>query len=112
MGYVENWKHPKAPATVEASPRLIIPTSKHSYLARDTRTALTEEQKKYSKSKVGKVRIFNPQAVQQTARPVFIVEGEIDAMSICEVGGEALGMGSKGNVRQLVTLLENKKRTD
>ena len=36
LGYVESWTHPKAP-TAPPSPRLIIPTSKHSYLARDTR---------------------------------------------------------------------------
>ena len=47
IGYVESWTHPKAPQA-PASPRLIIPTSKHSYLARDTRAELTEEQRKYS----------------------------------------------------------------
>lgn len=107
IGYVESWKHPKAPK-MEASPRLIIPTSKHSYLARYAGQGdyINFRGQVENKSKVGKVRIFNPQAVQQTAQPVFIVEGEIDAMSIIEVGGEALGMGSKWNVRQLTALLE------
>ena len=50
LGYVEKWKHPKAPAGVPYSPRLIIPTGPHSYLARDTRDNLSEEQKKYSNS--------------------------------------------------------------
>lgn len=108
IGFVESWTHPKAPQA-PASPRLIIPTSKHSYLARDTRAELTEEQKKYSKSKVGKVRIFNADALEQTSQPVFIVEGEIDAMSICEVGGEAVGIGSISYVKKLLALLEKKK---
>lgn len=108
IGYVESWRHPKAPKMV-ASPRLIIPTSKHSYLARYAGEGdfINFRGKVENKSKVGKVRIFNPQAVQQSVQPIFIVEGEIDAMSIYEVGGEALGMGSKGNVRQLVALLES-----
>lgn len=108
IGYVESWTHPKAPQA-PASPRLIIPTSKHSYLARDTRAELTEEQRKYSKSKVGKVRIFNAKALEQTAQPVFVVEGEIDAMSVCEVGGEALGIGSISYVKKLLALLEKQK---
>ncbi|MGZ1011772.1 DnaB-like helicase C-terminal domain-containing protein, partial [Streptococcus thermophilus] len=37
IGYVENWKHPNAPENVPTSPRLIIPVTKTSYLARDTR---------------------------------------------------------------------------
>ena len=88
---------------------LIIPTSRHSYLARDTRAELTEEQKKYSKSKVGTVHIFNAKALQRASKPIFIVEGELDALSIIEVGGEAVGLGSLGNVNKLLQLLENEK---
>ena len=108
IGYVESWKHPKAPQA-PASPRLIIPTSKHSYLARDTRAELTEDQKRYSKSKVGKVRIFNSKSLAAATQPIFIVEGEIDAMSIIEVGGEAIGLGSLGNVSRLLTMLEQSR---
>ena len=108
IGYVESWKHPKAPQA-PASPRLIIPTSKHSYLARDTRAELTEDQKRYSKSKVGKVRIFNSKSLAAATQPIFIVEGEIDAMSIVEVGGEAIGLGSLGNVSRLLTMLEQSR---
>ena len=108
IGYVESWKHPKA-KQAPASPRLIIPTSKHSYLARDTREQLTDAQKQYSKSKVGKVRVFNSKSIATAAQPVFIVEGEIDAMSIVEVGGEAIGLGSLGNVGKLLNMLEQIK---
>ena len=108
LGYVENWRHPKAP-TAPASPRLIIPTSKYSYLARDTRTQLTEEQRTYSKSKVGKVKIFNSSALQTADKPIFITEGELDALSIMEVGGEAVALGSAANGRVLLKLLETQK---
>ena len=108
LGYVARWTHPKAP-NAPASPRLIIPTSKHSYLARDTREELTEEQKRYSKSKVGAVRMFNAKALQTATKPIFIVEGELDALSIIEVGGEAVATGSASNKRALLKLLETQK---
>lgn len=107
IGYVSDWKHPKAPKMV-ASPRLIIPTSKYSYLARHASDTdfINYRGQVENKSKVGKVRIFNWKALQQNLQPIFVVEGEIDAMSICDVGGEALGMGSKSNVDKLLSLME------
>lgn len=93
VGYCENWRHPKAP-TAPASPRVIIPTSKYSYLARDIRKEIPEQAKKYSKSKAGKVHIFNLQAIEDADKPIFIVEGEIDALSIIEAGGQAVALGS------------------
>ena len=108
IGYVENWRHPKAP-NAPASPRLIIPTSKESYLARDTREQIPEEQKPYSKSKVGSIHIFNAKALQTATKPIFIVEGELDALSIIEVGGEAVAMGTTTKVKSLLELLKTKK---
>ena len=116
VGFVEQWKHPsvksqKAPLT----PRLIIPTSKHSYLARDTRNLLDVPENyrasynQYSKMKVGGSCLFNLEALEQDKKPVFIVEGEIDAMSITEVGGEAVGLGSIANAEKLLKLLQNRK---
>lgn len=110
LGYVESWTHPKAPQA-PPSPRLIIPTSKHSYLARDTRDNLTPEQAQYAKSKVGKVRIFNSKALYMASKPVFIVEGELDALSIIDVGGEAVALGSTANRRALLTMLESQRPT-
>ena len=110
VGYVEHWRHPKAPDSVPASPRLIIPTSKNSYIARDTRQSLTDAEKRYSKSKAGNVHIFNLSALWKSDRPVFIVEGEIDAMSICDVGGEAAGIGSTSMIGKLIETLRNAKQ--
>lgn len=108
VGFIAEWRHPKA-HTAPASPRLIIPTSRHSYLARDTRAELTEEQRKYCKSKVGKVRIFNIRALREAQKPIFIVEGELDALSIIDVGGEAIALGSTANKRALLTMLESQQ---
>lgn len=108
IGFVENWKNPKAP-NVSPTPRLIIPIGKYSYLARDTRPNLTEKQKKYNKIKVGKVKIFNSKVLQSAKQPIFVVEGEIDALSIIDVGGEAIALGSTSNVNVLLKYLESHK---
>lgn len=108
LGYVAEWRHPKAP-NAPASPRLIIPTAKGSYLARDTRKQIPDEQKAYSKSKVGTIQLFNRKALQEATKPIFIVEGELDALSIIEVGGEAVALGSTTKAKALVELLKTQK---
>lgn len=105
IGYVESWKHPKAP-NAPASPRLIIPTSRSSYLARDTRDNIPKEARAYSKSKVNTTHIFNQKALEEAQRPIYIVEGEIDALSIIDVGGEAIALGSTSNKRKLLELVK------
>lgn len=109
VGYVEKWRHPKASESVPATPRLIIPTSRESYLARDTRAEIPEEQKPYTKSKVGSVHIFNAKALQTATKPIFIVEGELDALSIIDVGGEAIALGTTTKAKSLLELLKTDK---
>ena len=109
VGYVPQWTHPKAPKA-PPTPRLIIPTSRTSYLARDTRNAavIPENQSKYVKSKVGNVHIFNEKALNDT--PVlYIVEGEIDALSIIDVGGNAVGFGGIGYINFFFKVLDHSK---
>lgn len=112
VGYVEDWKHPKAPGA-PASPRLIIPTSKYSYVARDTRDNLTEQQNenKKLKAKVPGVEnidlwIYNSEAITKATRPIVIVEGELDALSIIDVGGEAIGLGSIANINNFIEYIK------
>lgn len=111
LGYIPNWRHPKAPENVPTSPRFIIPTSKSSYLARDTRDLkdIPNNQKNYTKSKVGKTQIFNLEALKEATKPVYIVEGEIDAMSIEEVGGHAIALGGVSNINKLLEILSKEK---
>lgn len=114
VGYAAEWKHPKAPK-MKPSPRLIIPTSRHSYLARHAseKDFINFRGVVENKSKVGRVRIFNSKALREAQKPIFITEGEIDAMSVVEAGGEAVALGSasEGNVRRLLNLLEKQKPT-
>lgn len=105
IGYVSEWKHPKSEKNFY-SPRLIVPNSKVSYLARDTRKNLTAQQKEYSKMRVGTIELFNKSVLLQTETPVFIVEGEFDAMSIYEAGGQAVGLCSIANKGKLLDLVK------
>lgn len=110
LGFCAAWKHPGIdPAKrryVPASPRLIIPTGNGSYLARDTRPTLTEQEKRYSKSKVGHVQLFNLDALEAD-EPAFIVEGEIDALSIEELGHPAVALGSTSMARTFLQYVED-----
>lgn len=112
VGYVENWRHPNHP-NAPASPRLIIPITKYSYIARDTRSELTPEQEAYKKQKVkGKERvswIYNKQVLERANKPIVIVEGEIDALSIIDAGGEAVALGSVANVVNFLEYVKEHK---
>lgn len=96
----EKWEH------IPTSPRLIIPTSRYSYLARDTRDQIPAEQNIYKKSKVGKIHFFNRKALYTATAPVFVVEGELDALSIIEVGGEAVALGTTTMWKRFTQLVE------
>ena len=104
LGYDAIWKHPKVP-NAPTSPRLIIPTSKYSYLARDVRTDLSDDQKRYSKQKFGSVSVFNARVLEYEF--VFVTEGEIDAMSFYEgCKANALALGSVSNIQKFVDYLK------
>lgn len=95
VGYVPKWRHPKSPNAPE-TPRLIIPNGK-GYLARDTRENLTDSEKQYAKQHAGKMAIWNIPAMSKSAQPVYVVEGEIDALSIIDAGGMAVALCSTSN---------------
>jgi len=130
VGYVEKWRipleiyldsdkptangKPRSKETWEripTSPRLIVPTSPNSYLARDVRKDIPEAQKAYAKSKVGKVELFNSDVLYSSDKPVFVTEGEFDALSIIDCGADACALGSIANARKLVALFEDKRPT-
>lgn len=85
---------------------LIIPTGKESFTARNT-DANAGHKDRYRKR--GAAQIFAYKTLQTASKPIFVVEGEIDAMSIEEAGGAAIGLGSYDNVPLLLKLLEAKK---
>ena len=108
VGFVPEWKHPKN-TNSPASPRLIVPTSSGSYLARDTRNEadIPDSQKSYVKSKVGRVHIFNEGALQ-SSDIVYVTEGEFDALSIIDIAGynSAVGLGSVSNISFFLSVLD------
>lgn len=86
-------------------PRLIIPTSKSSFQARYAGDPVPDGVDRYKKSR-GAAHIFNKKALYTAQKPVFVVEGEIDALSIIDAGGEAVGLGSASAVGSLLRDLE------
>lgn len=84
---------------------LIIPTGKGNYIARNINSDDPDDKVR----KVGASLLFNTEAVKETKKPIFIAEGEIDALSIEEVGGVCIGLGGVGNIRKLLSLFKGNK---
>ena len=92
LGYDSHYTKSTGRAVWQA---LIIPTDYYSYVARNTDPQAGQENR-YRKT--GKATPLNAKALQTATKPIFIVEGELDALSIIEVGGEAIGLGSTANI--------------
>ena len=87
---------------------LIIPTGRENYVAR-TINKPTPPEKKNRYRKKGASLIFNNKALYNAQKPVYVVEGEIDALSIIEVGGEALALGSVSNTDSLLQMVKKQR---
>ena len=104
-GYIEKWIHPKKRNDVKnsPSPRVIIPTSTESYVARST------DDNKMPKMKAGEANIFNIDILKTSYQHVVIVEGEFDALSVIEAGNDAIALGSTSNVDKLINWIKQNK---
>lgn len=117
IGYLGSWTSPTAiahglkPEKANKTPRLIIPTGKNSYIARDTRDDIPQEQQKYRKMKEGSAQFFNGKTLKLSSTPVFVVEGEIDALSILEAGCPAVALGSVALVSKLAQQVKKIKES-
>lgn len=70
----------------------ILPNGNGSgYIARNT-DANADKKNRYRKAGAG--YLFNPDGISSPKRPLIVVEGEFDALSVLAVGGEAVGLGS------------------
>ena len=90
---------------------ITIPTKGESYIARNTDLTAVKDNRS---RKRGSAEVFNYKAISSSeSAPIFILEGEIDALSIIEVGGVAIGIGSINNKNKLYDLIEKypKKHT-
>lgn len=87
---------------------IIIPTSAETFEARNIDVepnSSSNGRNKYRKH--GNSMLFNGSVLQhEKERPIFICEGYIDAISIIQSGGEAIGLGSAVNYQVLITELE------
>ena len=86
---------------------LIIPAASSFYIARNTDSAA---KMRYRNPAGVSIELFNKKALyNEAARPVFITEGAINALSIIEVGGEAVALNSAGNWRKIIEQLKQKR---
>ena len=96
IGYDPNFKNNTWKA-------IIIPTTHYSFTARNTDINSEDRLRK-----VGKSEIFNYWELEQNKKENFyIVEGEIDALSIAEVGKKAIALGSVNNINLFINKLKN-----
>ena len=86
-GYMPNFMYKGNQTT----PAIIIPASKGSYMWRSTTENI--------KQKRGTTHILNPNALNSSY--CFVVEGEIDCMSIDECGFACIGLGSTSNIKKI-----------
>lgn len=113
IGYDAHWISPTAARRAEEagrpappeSPRIIIPTRKSHYIARDVRPDLEGAAGRWAKMNEGSPGIFNAQALYAGSDAVFICEGAFDALSVIEVGYTAIAINSTANVQALLRLL-------
>lgn len=99
LGYDPNFTHGTGGMIWKA---VIIPTGDGSYTARNTN--LTADKKNRIR-KGGGSRIFNSTSLN-SGKPIFIVEGEIDALSIISCGAEAVALGSISNTAKFLSILK------
>lgn len=69
---------------------LIIPNGPYNFIARNTNPEASKKNR--YRFSTGTRTFFNIKALEQEEKPVFIVEGEIDALSVMEAGGEAIAI--------------------
>ena len=86
-GYISSFTYKNNQAT----PAVIIPTSNSSFMWRST--------VKNIKQKRGTAHILNLSALK--SEYCFIVEGEIDCMSVDECGFSCIGLGSTSNIKKI-----------
>ena len=102
IGYDTDFKEGKMKFSIQA---IIIPISKDSYTVRNINSA-----SKFRYTKVGEAAIFNYWELEQNRKDTFyIVEGEIDALSIIEAGRKSIALGSVNEVNLLVNKLKEDK---
>lgn len=86
---------------------VIIPIDSHSYVARNIDPNADPKTQRYRKRGS---ECFNVHTLDNgcDTRPIWVVEGEIDALSIIDAGGRAIALGSTSGVRHFLDVLKVK----
>lgn len=95
VGYCKDWRHPKHIKEGKETPpseRLILPASPKQYTARAIDPKVEGNFKKWKAGEQS--HLFNEKALREAEEPIFIVEGEIDCLSIEELNFKAVALGS------------------
>lgn len=103
IGYHPNFKV-KEGGTASEWQALIIPITAHAFAVRNTDENAAHGSRH---RKVGKAALFNPLRVDfdNLDKAVFIVEGELDALSVIQSGGFAVALRSTDNVPAFIERL-------
>lgn len=103
IGYVKSYAGDNRAA--QGWSALVIPTSRESYIIRNTDSSSKERYRNQ-----GPVQhLFNEKALWAASWPIIVVEGAMDALSIIDCGGEAVGLCSTANRKILLEKLKEKK---
>jgi DNA primase len=88
------------------TPSIILFTGQSSFTARST---LPNPPKGERVKKVGGAPLYMEGLLKTAKRPLIVVEGEIDALSVWEVGGCAMALGSTANASLFIKRLAELK---
>lgn len=86
-------------------PVMMIPVDRNHFVARNTDPD-ADKSSRFHASSGGRVLYTWFSDLQNSKKPTWIVEGEIDAISIADAGGEAIALGSTQNISKLVRFLK------
>lgn len=118
VGYCEKWQSPTVIKnqlvkgsnwTPPATARLIFPMSKNHYIARAIDGNITEYAK-MNETGGGEINLFNTRLLNEK-EPVFVTEGIFDALSLIEIGRNAIAINSTSNVDKLIKEVEKREKT-
>ena len=91
------------------TPRIITPTCRTHYIARSIDPDTPKQWAKMN-NKGGTPAIFNAKVLQDSSiDAVFVTEGFFDALSVIEIGGQAIALNSTSNASKLLEQLREKR---
>lgn len=84
---------------------VVIPTSRTTYVCRNTKAG-SDDAYRFFKAPGVEPILFNTKVLRDTSAPVIVTESEIDAISVMEAGGNALGLPGTGGAGDFVELIK------